>query len=66
MTKLFLVGLFLTSLFLTGCGANRDSSSASSSSKEGLLVKKLHNEGKSASEIRDQIVRGEWKSVILE
>jgi hypothetical protein len=40
MTKSFLVGLFLTSLFLMGCGANRDSSS--------------------------QIVRGEWKSVILE
>ncbi len=32
MTKLFLAGLFLTSLFLIGCGANRDSSSASGSS----------------------------------
>jgi len=32
MTKSFLIGLFLTSLFLIGCGANRDSSSASSSS----------------------------------
>jgi len=32
MTKSFLVGLFLTSLFLMGCGANRDSTSASSSS----------------------------------
>jgi hypothetical protein len=29
MTKSFLVGLFLTSLFLAGCGANRDSSAAS-------------------------------------
>ena len=32
MTKSFLVGLFLTSLFLMGCGANRDSSSASTKS----------------------------------
>jgi hypothetical protein len=28
MTKSFLVGLFLASLFLMGCGSNRDSSSA--------------------------------------
>jgi hypothetical protein len=34
--------------------------------KEGLLVKKLHDEGKRASEIRDLIIRGEWKSVKLE
>jgi Protein of unknown function with PCYCGC motif len=32
MTKSFLVGILLTSLFLIGCGANRDSTSASSSS----------------------------------
>jgi hypothetical protein len=32
MTKSLLVGLFLTGLFLMGCGANRDSSPASSSS----------------------------------
>jgi Protein of unknown function with PCYCGC motif len=32
MTKSFLVGLFLTSLFLIGCGANRDSPSASTKS----------------------------------
>jgi hypothetical protein len=32
MTKSFLVGLFLTSLFLIGCGANRAPSSASGSS----------------------------------
>src|SRR6266545_3030657 len=32
MTKSFLVGLFLTSVFLMGCGANRDSSSASTES----------------------------------
>ena len=32
MTKSFLVGLFLTSLFLIGCGANHGSSSTSTSS----------------------------------
>ena len=32
MTKSFLVGFFLASLFLMGCGAARDSSSVSSSS----------------------------------
>jgi hypothetical protein len=34
--------------------------------KEGLLVHKLHKEGKSAMEIRDLIVRGEWKNVKLD
>lgn len=34
--------------------------------KEGYLVNKLHKEGKSAAEIRDQIIRGEWQNMILD
>jgi len=34
--------------------------------KEGLLVHRLHQEGKNASEIRNLIVQGEWKNVRLE
>ena len=34
MTKSLLAGLFLASLFLIGCGANRDSTSASGSNSE--------------------------------
>jgi predicted nucleotidyltransferase len=34
--------------------------------KEGLLVHQLHTEGKSATEIRDRIIRGEWQHVTLE
>ena len=33
---------------------------------EGHLINKLQKEGKSASEIRDSIIRGEWKSVKLD
>ena len=34
--------------------------------KEGHLIYKLYKEGKSAAEIRDQIVRGEWQNVRLD
>jgi hypothetical protein len=48
MTKLILVGLLLTSLFLIGCGANRDSTSASSSNS-GSSAHPQHSPGDHAA-----------------
>lgn len=51
---------------LLDCYAGDHSVSCALCLKEGLLVHKLHQEGKSASEIRDLIVRGDWQNVKLE
>jgi hypothetical protein len=48
MTKSFLAGLLLTSLFLIGCGANRDSTSASSSNS-GSSATPRHSPGDHAA-----------------
>lgn|GEM_PF-1185281 len=51
---------------LLDCYASDHSVGCALCLKEGLLVHKLHQEGKSATDIRDLIVRGEWKTVKLE
>ena len=48
MAKSFLAGLFLTSLFLIGCGANRDSTSASGSNS-GSSASPRHSPGRNAA-----------------
>jgi hypothetical protein len=48
MTKSLLAGLFLTSLFLIGCGANRDSTSASGSNS-GSSASPRHSPGRNAA-----------------
>lgn len=51
---------------LLDCYASDHSVGCALCQKEGLLVHKLLAEGKNATEIRDQIVRGDWQGVKLE
>jgi len=51
---------------LLDCYASDHSVGCALCQQEGLLVHKLLAEGKNASEIRDLIVRGEWKNVKLQ
>lgn len=51
---------------LLDCYASTHSVECALCLKEGLLVHKLLAEGKNAGQIREEIVRGEWKNVKLE
>lgn len=51
---------------LLDCYASDHSVGCALCLKEGLLVHKLHQEGKSPTEIRNLIVRGDWQNVKLE
>jgi hypothetical protein len=51
---------------LLDCYASDHSAGCMLCIKEGYFTDKMHKEGKSASEIRDMIVRGDWQNIKLE
>lgn len=62
MTRSFMAGLLLTSLFLIGCGANRDSTSASGSSS-GSSATPRHSPGDHAATTPTQRIPAHFLNV---
>ena len=50
---------------LLDCYADLHGSACSVCIQEALLAEKLHKEGRSAAQIREAIIRGDWRSVEL-